>query len=176
MNETSFRNRLKEIIGMIRRYGNRMLDGLTAEELIWRPEGTRGRTIQSYFRHMINAEIYWLRSLEDNSFDYMPKSASFNDLFEIFTQLESHLIDSVENAPEEQLVLRIPIFDGEKIIMKGTLAWMIMRTSLHAIHHFGQISHIRYSFENPPLETKDDLSWGKIMDTISFLKPDILDY
>ncbi len=176
MNKTSFRNRLKEIIIMIRRYGNRMIDGLTADELLWCPKGTRGRTIQSYFRHIINAEIYWLRTLEDNSFDYKSKSADFNELVEVFTQLETHLLDSVENAPEEQLALRIPIFDGEKIKKKGTLAWMIMRTSLHAIHHFGQISHIRYSFENPPPEIKDDLSWGRIMDTFCFLNPNIVEY
>jgi uncharacterized damage-inducible protein DinB len=153
-----------------------MLNGLTTDEVLWRPEKTRGRTIQSYFRHMINAEIYWLKSLEDHSFEYIPKSANFSELLERFTQLEDHLLDSVENAPEEQLAVRVPIFDGEKIKKKGTLAWMIMRTSLHAIHHFGQISHIRYSFENPPPKIQDVPSWGRIMDTFSFLKPDMLEY
>jgi uncharacterized damage-inducible protein DinB len=171
----SFPDRLKVIILMLRKYGNHLLDGLTQDELLWRPEGTRGRTIQSYFLHMINAEIYWLRSLEDHSFDYLPKEAVFSELLKTYNRLKDHLLQSLDNTPEEEVKVKMPIFEGDTLQKKGTLAWMIMRTSLHAIHHFGQISHIRYSIENPPLKNTDVPTWGKIMDTFSFLNPSNLE-
>lgn len=169
-----FPDRLKVMILMLRQYGNHLLDGLTPDELVWRPEGTRGRTIKSYFRHMINAEIYWLKSLEDHSFDYLPKEAEFGELLTTYNNLENHLAQSLDNSTEEQLKARVPLFEDDELQKKGTLTWMILRTSLHAIHHFGQISHIRYSIENPPLKNPDVPTWGKIMDTFSFLNPPLL--
>ncbi len=166
-----FTDRLKGMISMLRQYGNYLLDGLTPDELLWRPEGTRGRTIQSYFRHLINAEIYWLKNLDDHTFDYLPKEVEFSELLTTYNSLESHLAQSLDNSKEEQLKVKVPLFEDDKLQKKGTLAWMIMRTSLHAIHHFGQISHIRYSIENPPLKNSDVPTWGKIMDTFSFLNP-----
>ncbi|MHA2253321.1 MAG: DinB family protein, partial [Candidatus Kariarchaeaceae archaeon] len=166
-----FKDRLKGLISMLRQYGNNLIDGLTLDELLWRPEGTRGRTIQSYFRHIINAEIYWLKSLEDHSFEYLPKEVEFSEFLKRYNNLESHLAQSLDNSTEEQLKVRVPLFEDDKLQKKGTLAWMIMRTSLHAIHHYGQISHIRYSIEKPPLKNLDVPTWGKIMDTFSFLNP-----
>lgn len=171
MIKNTFKDRLKEIIPLIRDYACHMLSELSTSELLWRPDGTKGRTIQSYFRHMINAEIYWLKSLEDHFFDYLPKEAEFSELLTTYNNLESHLAQSLDNSTEEQLKVRVPFFEDDILQKKGTLAWMIMRTSLHAIHHFGQISHIRYSIENPPLKNPDVPTWGKIMDTFSFLNP-----
>jgi len=176
MIENTFKDRLKEIIPLIRIYANHMLSELSTSEILWRPDGTKGRTIQSYFRHMINAEIYWLKSLDDHTFEYLSKESDFNELKKNYKKLEGHLTNSVAKSSEEQLIVRVPVFEGEELKKKGTLAWMIMRTSLHAIHHLGQISHIRYSLENPPKKNPDVPTWSTIMDNFSFLKPENLEY
>ncbi len=162
----TFQQRLKEIVGIIREYGNHMLDGLTSDELTWRPEGTRARTIQSYLRHIINAEIYWLKTFDDETFDYLQKNASFDELMDIYHQLEAHIVQSIEKASLDELIHRVPIFQEKELQQKGTLAWMVERTTLHAIHHFGQVAHIRYSLENPPSVKP---TWGEVMDTFIFL-------
>ncbi len=166
INNDTFQQRLKEIVGMIRKYGYQMLEGLTSDELTWRPDGTRARTIQSYLGHIINAEIYWLKTLDDEKFDYLPKDASFEELMDIYHQLEGHIVQSIEKASPGDLILLAPIFQEKQLRQKGSLAWMVERTSLHAIHHFGQVAHIRYSLENPPSIKP---RWGKVMDTFIFL-------
>ena len=166
INNNSFQQRLKEIVGMIRNYGSQMLEGLTSEELTWCPDGTQARTIQSYFRHIINAEIYWLKTLDDETFDYLPENASFDELMDIYLQLKDHIIQAIEKASADDLIPRVPIFQEKELRQKGSLSWMIERTSLHAIHHFGQVAHIRYSLEKPPSITP---RWGNVMDTFIFL-------
>ena len=167
MDIITFRQRLKEIVGIIRGYGDRLLGDLTPDELTWIPEGTRGRTIQSYLRHIINAEVYWLKNLGDNSFDYSARETSFSDLMEVYHQLERHLVQLIENASTDDLTILTPVFQEKIQKQKGTLAWAVGRTSLHAIHHFAQISYIRYSLENPPSD--DPITWGNAIDAIVFL-------
>ncbi len=167
MDNITFQQRLKEIVGIIRGYGDRLLEGLTPEELTWIPEGTRGRTIQSYLRHIINAEVYWLKNLGDNSVDYFQRETSFNDLMEGYHQLERHLVQSIENASTDDLTIRTPVFQEKIQKQKGTLAWMVKRTSLHSIHHFAQVAHIRYSLEKPP--SAEPITWGEVMDSFIFL-------
>ncbi|MHA2109661.1 MAG: DinB family protein, partial [Candidatus Hodarchaeales archaeon] len=64
------RQQIVEIITGLRTYGHWMLEDLTKEELLWKPENTSARTIQSYVRHIINAEIFWLKHLEDEAYNY----------------------------------------------------------------------------------------------------------
>lgn len=168
MSSSSYQQRLREIVSTIRAYGYRLLEGLTSDEIIWRPEGTRARTIHSYLRHIANAEIYWLKNLDDESFDYLSKDALFEEIMERYKQLESHLTQLISNATNDDLLLRTPIFKENKLQQKGTLAWMVERTSLHAVHHFAQIAHIRYCLENPP-PTSEPISWGKTIDALIFL-------
>jgi uncharacterized damage-inducible protein DinB len=167
MTDIAFRQSLKEIVGTIREYGNRLLGGLTPNELSWIPEGTRGRTIQSYLRHIINAEVYWLKNLGDNSFEYFQRATSFNDLLEAYNQLGRHIAQLIENSSNDDLTIRTPVFEEKIQKEKGTLAWTVGRTSLHAIHHFAQVSYIRYSLENPPSE--GPITWGNVIDAIVFL-------
>ncbi|MHA2225406.1 MAG: DinB family protein [Candidatus Hodarchaeales archaeon] len=168
MENNSYQGRLVAIINIIREYGHRILEGLTKEELLWRPEGTKARTIQSYFRHIINAEIYWLKKLDDEKFFFMQKDTSFNDLLSVYGQIEHYLIQLIEKISEDDLVPKKPVFKGKEQQQKGNLTWMVERTSLHAIHHFGQISHIRYCLENPPPDSPP--TWGQVIDSLVFLK------
>ncbi|MHA2296596.1 MAG: DinB family protein [Candidatus Hodarchaeales archaeon] len=165
------RQKLVELVQIERAHGYRMLEGLTPDQLIWRPEGTRARTIHSYFRHVINAEIYWLKKLGDTKFDYFPREASFDDLMDNYKQLGKHIIDLIDNLSEEELIPRAPDYKGEELQQKHNVAWIVWRTSLHAIHHYGQIAHIRYSIENPPSEDPvktpfidKNVTWGNAVD------------
>ncbi len=155
-----------EIIKVLRIYGHWMLEDLTKEELLWRPDNTNARTIHSFFRHIINAEIYWLKHLNDDTFSYEPKTSEFQELITTFDKLGEYFINTIETTEESGLTFRTPKYEGETLIDPGTISWVVLRTSLHAIHHFGQIAHIRYSMEKPPnLETRK-ISWGGAMDII----------
>ncbi|MFX1346660.1 MAG: DinB family protein [Promethearchaeota archaeon] len=165
---------LKGVVKTIRLYGNRMLEGLKESEVTWIPENTKGRSITSYLRHLLNSEAYWYKMIKDESFDYFSKETGFNDLFNSFKKHESIILELINNADDDDLNLRIPEWEGENyqnLKKRGTLAWKIYRTSMHAIHHFGQIAHIRFSLDNPPADKIDGHSdpWGYIMDQFVFL-------
>lgn len=165
---------LKGIVQTIRIYGNRMLEGLKEEEVTWKPENTRGRSIESYLRHLLNSEAYWYKMIKDEAFVYFPKEIGFFDLVKSFKEHESKILELIDTADVEDLTLRLPEWEGknyQKLRKRGTLAWKIYRTSMHAIHHFGQIAYIRFTLENPPADTIDGHSdpWGYVMDQIVFL-------
>ena len=64
------------------------------------------------------------------------------------------------------MAIRLPSYDNEKLVKPGNFTWLVLRTSLHAIHHFGQIAHIRYSLNNPPNKEERKVTWGEAMDVI----------
>ena len=106
--------------------------------------------------------------------EYFSKEIGFDNLFSSFKEHESKILKLIEEADDEDLNLRRPEWDGEgyqNLKRRGTLAWKIYRTSMHAIHHFGQIAYIRFSLENPPTNQIDGKSdpWGYIMDKLIFL-------
>jgi len=165
---------LIEVVKTIRLYGNRMLEGLKENEAKWIPENTKGRSIESYLRHLLNAESYWYNMIKDDSYEIFSKGIGFNDLVNSFKKHESTILALIENAEDDDFNLRTPEWDGEnyqKLKRRGTLAWKIYRTSMHAIHHFGQIAYIRFSLDNPPTEEIDGQSdpWGYTMDKLVFL-------
>ena len=165
---------LTEVVKTIRLYGNRMLEGLKETEITWIPENTKGRSIESYLRHLLNSEVYWYTTIKDGLFESFSRKNGFNDLKSSFKKHESKILELIDIADDEALDLRIPEREGEnfqKFRRKGTLAWIIYRTSMHAIHHFGQIAYIRFSLENPPADKIDGHSdpWGYIMDKLVFL-------
>lgn len=165
---------LSKVVKVIRLYGNRMLEGLKENEVAWIPENTKGRSIESYLRHLLNSEVYWYKMIKDESFDYSSSKIGFEDLVNSFKKHESRILELIENSDEEELSLRIPEWEGENfhnLRRRGTLAWKIYRTSMHAVHHFGQIAYIRFSLENPPVDKIDGHSdpWGYVMDQLVFL-------
>ena len=165
---------LKTIIRTLRTYGNRMMENLSSQDLLWIPEKTNARTINSYFRHIISAEIFWLKMYDDKSFDYFDKSTSIIEMTSIYNQLGQYLVDLVDNCSDSELIIQTPKFEKKEIVLKGTLAWLIERTSLHAIHHFAQIAYIRFARDNPPASEplpsapEKYVSWGDVMDTLIF--------
>jgi hypothetical protein len=165
---------LTEVVKTIRLYGNRMLKGLKEEEVSWVPENTKGRSIESYLRHLLNAESYWYNMIKDGSYEIFSKGIGFDDLVNSFKKHESTILALIENAEDDDFNLRTPEWDGENyqnLKRRGTLAWKIYRTSMHAVHHFGQIAYIRFSLENPPAGKIDGHPdpWGYIMDQLVFL-------
>ena len=91
-----------------------------------------------------------------------------------FKKHESEILELIESVSDDDLELRKFEWEGENhqiLKRKGTLAWIIYRTSMHAVHHFGQIAYIRFSLENPPADKIDGHSnpWGYVMDKLIFL-------
>ena len=163
MNPTQ--NELIEIVKTIRGYGTRLLDNLTQKQLVWIPENSQGRTILNYFAHILNAEIYWLHHMDDKTLNYVGKEATFEDGKKLYIDLQEHLIQKIQKADSDDFKFKIPIFEIDKIIQKGSLGWMIWRTSMHSIHHFAQIAYIRHTLGNPPNEDSH-FSWSKVMDKL----------
>lgn len=60
MNQHTNQTRLIKVIDTLRDYGHRIIEGLSQEELNWIPSETKGRSITSIFRHIVEGEIYWL--------------------------------------------------------------------------------------------------------------------
>ena len=168
---------LKSLIETIRMYGNRLLEGLTEAQIKWIPENTKGRSINSYLKHLLNSETYWYNLMGDDSFKYFGKNVTFKELVENFQRYSEMIINLIEKAGSEDLIIKKPIFKDntyQKLIQKGTIAWVVWRTSMHAVHHFGQCAYIRYALGNPPskkLPGFEDQSnpWGYVMDRIVLL-------
>ena len=165
---------LIEVVKTIRLYGNRMLEGLKEKELTWIQENKKGRSIESYLRHLLNSEVYWYNMIKEGSFEYFSRKIGFDDLINSFRKHESKILELLDIVDDEDLDLRIPEWEGDdkqNLKRKGTFAWIIYRTSMHAVHHFGQIAYIRFSLENPPADKIDGHSdpWGYIMDKLIFL-------
>ena len=166
MREQKIKQQIVEIIKVLRTYGHWMLEDLIKEDLLWQPEKTNARTIQSFFRHIINAEIFWLKHLKDETYSYEQKSSEFQKLLLTFDELEKHFITCIQNSKDSDLEFHTPKYEGEELMTPGTLSWVILRTSLHAVHHFGQIAYIRYSIDKPPNKETREISWGGTMDII----------
>ena len=159
------KNELKNIVTLVRGYGHRLLKGIKTGNLTWIPPKTQGKPILYYFAHILNAEIYWLKHMEENSLEYIGEKATFNDGINMYTKLQEFLLEKIKNATKEDLELIIPVFENKIATKVGSLAWMIWRTSMHAVHHFAQIAYIRYALNNPP-EDDDGHSWSKVMDQL----------
>ncbi len=167
METSEIQSKIIEIIQKLRLYGNWMLDGLSSSELNWVPQDTDAQTIAQHFRHIINAEIFWLKHLGDTTFEYEPESAKFHKLLQNYKHLEEYLITRINITSEVELAIRLPIFENDSLVKQGSLGWVVIRTSLHAIHHLAQIAHIRHSLNNPPnIETRK-VTWGEAMDVIA---------
>ena len=163
---------LEKLVGLIRGYGHRMVMGLSESEFTWIPSNSKGRTIHSYFRHIINAEIFWLLKMGYSNLDYFGPDIKLEKLIQGFEAMEDYLLGAIKEASDEQMEIRPHILDksgSEETIQTGTLGWMIWRTSMHAVHHFAQIAYIRNALENPPIED-DNYNWSKVMDSIVMLK------
>jgi uncharacterized damage-inducible protein DinB len=162
---------LNSLVTLLRAYGHRLLTDLTEEELRWVPAQTQARSILSYFRHVVNAEIYWLKELGFSPPDYLGNETPFDEVLQKYDALESFLIQSIQELPQDQLELITPKKTGDVLTRAGTFGWMIWRTSFHAIHHLAQIASIRFTQGNAPTEDPET-SWSKVMDQIIMLKCD----
>jgi hypothetical protein len=163
------KNSLISLVNLLRGYGNRLLADLTTDELQWVPLQTRGRSIMSYFRHIINSEIFWLIHLGEKDLQYYGPKNTIEELLEGFDKIKEFLVKKVNNSSEDQMELIIPERKGEEVIRQGTLGWMIWRTSMHAVHHFAQVAYIRFALEHPPKEDSQ-FHWSAVMDQILMLK------
>ncbi|MHA1672508.1 MAG: DinB family protein, partial [Promethearchaeota archaeon] len=105
---TTKKNALTSLVSVLRTYSHRLLADLTEEELRWVPAQTQARSILSYFRHVVNAEIYWLKELGFSPPDYLGNNSPFDEVLQGYDALESYLIQSIHDLPQDQLELITP--------------------------------------------------------------------
>ena len=145
-----------------------LIDDLSLEDLLWKPPESDSRTITSYFRHIINAEIYWLQQLGIKNFEFIPESSSIGEMKKQYLELEVFLCERIDNLKENELKVVLPSYSADgKLEKMGSFTWMVIRTSHHAMHHFGQVSHIRYASGNPPNPKTRKFTWGQITDILA---------
>lgn len=150
---------LVKVIDNLRNYGQRLLEGLSTEELLWVPKETKGRSISSIFRHIIEGEIHWLNHIGHKAPKDLEKLTSFAELMDLYLSLQSLLTKLVNQSTDADLVPKTPK-EG------ATLAFVLWHTSFHAIHHFAQIGYLRYAIENPPESKAVNTSWDYTMDSL----------
>ena len=166
---TTTKSALSSLVQLLRTYGHRILAELTEEEIQWVPTQTQGRSIMNYFRHVVNAEIYWLKEFGYSPPDYMGKDSTFEDLLRMYDTLKEFLIHTIQELPPDQLELITPEKTDDVLTRYGTVGWVIWRTSLHSVHHLAQVASIRFTQGHaPPDDPKT--SWSHIMDQIIMLK------
>lgn len=146
-------SQLLDIYSEMHAYSNHLLTGLKPEVYKWKPEGVRARSIESYFRHLVNSEEYWLYALKKQKLTYLMKDATFDDMLKKFADSEKTYVELLKKATAKDLEIR-PTKYIEKnkgleleISQEGTLAWTVLRIVLHALEHLGQITAILYSLE-----------------------------
>ena len=137
-----------------------MIEDLSPEDLTWRPEGTKARTIISYVNHLMNTEIYWLKALDPITYNYVGRNNSLDEVVSLFKKVEKQYLKLIDEATLEDFQIRKTVYEEEKgqiesVIQKGTLAWTVLRLALHTLGHISHINHIRYSLGKPPREGSD---------------------
>ncbi|MFX0206430.1 MAG: DinB family protein [Candidatus Hodarchaeota archaeon] len=155
-----YRKKLKQIFTYTKLYIFRVIEDLSPEDLTWRPEGTKARTIISYVNHLMNTEIYWLKALDPASYNYVGRNNSLDEVISLFKEVEKHYLRLIDVATLDDLQIRRTIYEEEggqikSVRQKGTLAWTILRLALHSLGHISHINHIRYSLGKPPREGSD---------------------
>ena len=161
MNEQANKKRLINAIDTLRDYGLRIIEGLSVEELNWVPKETKGRSMESVFRHIVEGELYWLDFIGHKTpqgLDKLP-SLSFNELLDLYHSLHALLKELVTKSTNADLIPKDPK-EG------ATLAWVIWHTSFHTIHHLAQIGYLRYAIERPPESEAVNTSWDNTMDSL----------
>ncbi|MFX1518135.1 MAG: DinB family protein [Promethearchaeota archaeon] len=154
-----YRKKLKQIFTYTKLYIFRVLEDLSPEDLTWRPESTKARTIISYVNHLMNTEIYWLKALDTTTYNYVGTDNSLEEIISLFKEVEQHYLRLIDNATLDDFQIRRTIYEEEKgqisVKQEGTLAWTVLRLALHTLGHISHINHIRYSLGKPPREGND---------------------
>ena len=107
---------LEKLVKLVRGYGHRMVMGLRESEFNWIPSNTKGRSIHSYFRHIINAEIFWLLNMEYSNLDYYGPDVKLKKLIQGFEAMEDYLLNAIKEASEEQMEITQHILEKEETI------------------------------------------------------------
>ena len=161
MIEQANQTNLIRAIDTLRDYGLRIIEGLSPEELNWVPKETKGRSIVSIFRHIVEGEIYWMDFIGHKAPQDLDKlsSLTFTELKNLYLSLQLLLEKLVSQSTDADLIPKDPK-EG------ATLSWVIWHTSFHTIHHLAQIGYLRYAIENPPDSKAVNTSWDNTMDSL----------
>jgi hypothetical protein len=152
MTKEDFKNQLLEIYTTFHGYCNNLLsDKVEPDVYNWTPPETKGRSILSYFRHIVNTEIYWLYALQKHNIQFATKDTSIDEMLQIYRNMEEVYSKMIKEASEKDLEIKETKITTKKetnaiiVNQSGTLAWTVLRISLHAFGHLSQVTYILYS-------------------------------
>jgi uncharacterized damage-inducible protein DinB len=172
MGNQELKNQLKTIYTSLHKYTYNILAELNENEYMWRPADTKARTIFSYSRHIVNTELYWLHALKKHDLEYAGPKTPFSRIIQQFKNSENEYLELLENATENDFEIQSTSYNespetGEiiSIEQKGTLAWTVLRISLHAFGHMSQITHMLYSQGITPKKDPEN-NWWNITENI----------
>ena len=171
MNEKVFKEKLVEIYSIVHQYSYNLLSDLKPDVYSWTPLNTKGRSIVSYFRHLVNSEIYWLYAIKKHDIPYIMKDSTFEDMINKYKEMEKLYVGLLHEANNNDLkILETKYLDKNnginmEIVQQGTLAWTVLRISLHALGHISQMTYILYALgvrgkEHP------DYNWWNLTEKI----------
>lgn len=149
--KNEFRNQLVDIYSNVHQYVYHTLSDVKPESYNWTPPNTKARSIASYFRHLVNAEIYWLQAIQTNAIPYITKNDSFDDMINKYKSIEQIYNQLLQEAQDKDLeIIETKYKDDNsgnstEIVQRGTLAWTVLRISIHALGHMSQITYILYA-------------------------------
>lgn len=133
MNDQDFRNQLIEIYKGFHGYTKALLSNLDEKVYNWKPAESNSRTIYSYFRHMVNTEIYWLHALKIHKIPYFSKDLSLNELIEHFGHLEGIYTKLIQDSDLKEFEIIPTSYEIDKksgeiisITQNGTVAWTVL--------------------------------------------------
>ena len=151
MIKEDFKTYLLDMYKTMHQYGYNFLTGIKPESYNWTPTNTKARSISSYFRHIINTEIYWLYGLKKHDIPYVQKDIPFEELISKYKDMEQIYTQMLYEETEKDFDIRETIYQDKKdgsplgVTQHGTLAWTVFRITLHAYGHMSQITHILYT-------------------------------
>ena len=158
MINSEFKNQILDIYNYSHQYTYHILSDLNEDTVNWVPNNTKGRSIYSYFRHLVNVEIWWLYAFGKPDIWYVEEKdkVSFNNLIGKYKRLEKIYNQLVNDASEKDMeILETKMEDNYsefvhskdstyevKIAQRGTVAWTTIRISLHCLGHISQMTYI----------------------------------
>ena len=132
----------------------KLLEGLSEEQWMMFPTQAKWN-IQRTATHIVNAELYWMRSADPNlsMMEYASKNMTLVQFMSWQKDVSELLQQKVRQEYEEKGYTYVPP-NGER----PSFQWVLLRTVQHCIYHSGAITYLRQALGAPKLGQVDTFS------------------